>query len=60
MDAEDRKLEAFFKKTKKMIKTDDDEDNEDDEDDEDEDEENDEGEVDAAKLKYNNFFAPPK
>lgn len=54
MDDEDKKLEAFFKKTKKMIKTDDDEE------DEDEDEENDEGEEDPTKFKYSDFFAPPK
>jgi U3 small nucleolar RNA-associated protein MPP10 len=54
MDDEDKKLEAFFKKTKKMIKTDDDEE------DEDEDEEDDEGEEDPTKFKYSDFFAPPK
>lgn len=53
MDEEDKKLEAFFNKTKKMIKNDEDED-------EGEDDEEDDGETDPTKLKYNDFFAAPK
>jgi len=52
MDEEDKKLEAFFKKTKKMVKHD--------EEDEDEDEDDDEEEFDPSKAKYSDFFAEPK
>jgi hypothetical protein len=52
MDDDDKKLEAFFKKTKKMMKNDGDED-------EDE-EEQDEEDFDPSKAKFKDFFAAPK